>query len=347
MKLKLFILIFICELFVFGLSYYVKNNIVEDYLSDSITQLESDYKKTLVGYNEYAKQVFEKIINKEEVLKNVSMALESGEDGRKILRDSLLNLIHDSYDDMKIFGIKQIHFHFPDLTSYLRMHRPSKFGDSLKGIRYSLKLANEKKIYVHGFEDGRIFNGFRYVYPLKYEGKHIGTVEIGVDTKWVQKSLDDILDGVHQFLIKKTVVDSKIFKDELDNYQSCCFEEFYTEHTVHNFINHNVMINDSIIKAINKKINIRYKGKMNTLQPFALFTEFDGVNYLAAFTPIYNVEGKKVAYFARYRHDNYNNRTNLYFLYVVIVNGASVLFLALIVFYMRKYFDCTEENKDK
>jgi hypothetical protein len=46
------------------------------------------------------------------------------------------------------------------------MHKPSKYGDNLTFIRESVAYVNKFKKPIDGFEEGRIFNGFRFVYPL-------------------------------------------------------------------------------------------------------------------------------------------------------------------------------------
>ena len=62
----------------------------------------------------------------------------------------------------------------PDCASFLRFHRPEKFGDDLSPARYSIKLANEEKITAQGFEIGSSYHGYRYIFPLFYENLHIG-----------------------------------------------------------------------------------------------------------------------------------------------------------------------------
>ena len=65
--------------------------------------------------------------------------------------------------------MRQLHFHFKDGTSFLRMHRPNIYGDNLFGIRESIEYVNTRKEKFVGFEEGRIFNGYRYIYPLELD----------------------------------------------------------------------------------------------------------------------------------------------------------------------------------
>ncbi len=93
-------------------------------------------------------------------------------------REGLLNLLADDYSVIKS-DIKQFQFHLPDSTSFLRLHKPEKFGDSLKAFRFTVNKANQTKSEVIGLEKGVAGYGMRVVLPMEYDGEHIGTVEFG------------------------------------------------------------------------------------------------------------------------------------------------------------------------
>lgn len=95
-------------------------------------------------------------------------------------RTELANMLLPTYESISK-DISQIQFHLPDSTSFLRLHQPSKYGDSLKDFRFTVNEANERKEVIKGLEKGVGGFGFRVVVPISYEGKHIGTVEYGSD----------------------------------------------------------------------------------------------------------------------------------------------------------------------
>lgn len=106
-------------------------------------------------------------------------------------------------------GIKQLHFHLPNNDSFLRMHRVDRFGDNLTSVRESIRLANQQLKFTQGFEEGRIFNGFRYVFPLFYEANHIGSVELSVSFTALKQLLDQVFDNHFDFILKSEVVETK------------------------------------------------------------------------------------------------------------------------------------------
>ena len=78
------------------------------------------------------------------------------------------------------FGVQQMQFHLPPATSFLRVHRPDRFGDDLSAIRPAVVESNANRKPVSGLEMGREGLGLRGVVPIAFEDLHVGTVEIGL-----------------------------------------------------------------------------------------------------------------------------------------------------------------------
>ncbi len=95
-------------------------------------------------------------------------------------REALLDMLGPSYKSVEDV-VSQFQFHLPDSISFLRLHKPEKFGDDLTEFRDTVNQANEKKEVVMGLEAGVAGYGFRVVAPVNYEGAHVGTVEYAGD----------------------------------------------------------------------------------------------------------------------------------------------------------------------
>src|SRR6056297_761703 len=93
-------------------------------------------------------------------------------------RQGLLEMLEESYSQVSK-EVKQFQFHLPDSTSFLRLHKPEKFGDSLADFRFTVNKGNEEETIVKGIEQGVAGYGMRVVVPVSYNGNHIGTVEYG------------------------------------------------------------------------------------------------------------------------------------------------------------------------
>jgi methyl-accepting chemotaxis protein len=106
---------------------------------------------------------------------NVEAAVASGD------RQGLADIFVPGFDVLKSqYGVEQFQFHTPDGHSFLRVHQPAKFGDDLSAFRFTVVQANSTRKPVSGLEQGRAGAGVRAVYPIAYQGRHVGSVEIGL-----------------------------------------------------------------------------------------------------------------------------------------------------------------------
>lgn len=94
-------------------------------------------------------------------------------------RENLLRLLKPVYDELSKKGIAQFQFHLSPATSFLRVHKPEKFGDDLSSFRNTVVACNNEKKIIKGLEEGVAGYGFRVVVPVYYEGEHIGSAEYG------------------------------------------------------------------------------------------------------------------------------------------------------------------------
>lgn len=92
----------------------------------------------------------------------------------------LLELSYSWYLFMKKnYGISQVHFEVDSGRSFLRLHRLYEFGDDLTGYRKTITDALSRRAETFGLERGLTGYGIRGVAPVFFDGKTVGTVEIG------------------------------------------------------------------------------------------------------------------------------------------------------------------------
>lgn len=77
------------------------------------------------------------------------------------------------------YDFRQFQFHTPPATSFLRLHKPEKFGDDLSSFRHTVVETNRTKRKVQGLEKGVAGLGIRGISPVLFEGRHVGSVEFG------------------------------------------------------------------------------------------------------------------------------------------------------------------------
>lgn len=144
-------------------------------------------------------------------------------------REGLIEKYLSFYKDIKDkHGIVQFQFHTPPADSFLRLHRPEKFGDDLSAFRQTVVDVNKNKKPAIGLEVGRGGPGLRAVFPISYSGTHAGSVEYGGS---INKILEDMaktfqLDyaiGIKQEVFKKArrfdTLDTDVIKDGMVYYK--------------------------------------------------------------------------------------------------------------------------------
>ena len=115
-------------------------------------------------------------------------------------RRGLYDRLRDINEQMQQDGFRQLHFHLPNGESFLRFHQPDAYGDNLFGVRHSIEVANKQLRSVYGFEAGRIYSGFRNVFPvITPSGEHLGSVELSMPFEVVRKEIAALL-GEWEFL---------------------------------------------------------------------------------------------------------------------------------------------------
>ena len=208
------LLIFVCFVFT-----YNKRVDINRYLDQKTVSYTQNYKSIYEDYKKLSEAIFYTVIDTPKV-----QALFYKRDRKK-----LYNTLLDTYKLLRKYNLKQLHFHLPNNHSFLRFHRPNKYGDDLTNIRATVRYVNRYKKPIDGFEEGRIYNGYRFVFPMFYQNKYIGSVETSFSTLAFTVEFSKIHNIVCNFLILKNVTDKKVFQDEKSNYINSPFENFYQE----------------------------------------------------------------------------------------------------------------------
>jgi signal transduction histidine kinase len=271
-----------------------------------ISNLQIAFDEIINGYERSANIIYSEVINQPEVLSFFAGAYPADEAERTEIRDELYSLLADDYERLGAVQLRQLHFHLPDDVSFLRFHRPERYGDDLTGIRYTVTLANTERIPVAGFEEGRIYNGFRYVFPLSWEGQHIGTVETSVSFSAIESDMNELLPGGVSFMLDADVVDAKVFEDEQANYVLTDLSDQYAydRAVIENFTSPNITWDT--IERINASLSPDVVDDHLALgEAFALDTVVDDTAYTVTFIPVVNVQGDHVGYIMNHRADDF------------------------------------------
>jgi len=299
---------------------------VQQALNIEIKSLETHYNLTMSYFLQDVKGIRDNITHNKKAIEIFSKAQNATKLQRTILRDKLYKLLTPMYERIQRRGILQFHFVFPNNISFLRMHKPSKFGDDLTGIRYSFKQVNRTKQTVIGFEQGRTTHAFRYVFPFyDKQGNHIGAVETSLSAYFLQDKLFDVNKIYSHFLVKKSIFDVKAWetKDLIQEYIPSL------EHKDYMFaLTKNRRLGD-IEKNIINLLQDKIAYNVSLQKKFALYSYKNATITVVTFLPIKNAKDKDiVAYIVSYTKSNniYNILNSSIYLSIIVLFSMILLF---------------------
>lgn len=205
---------------------------VNNYLHATTKHNRLVYKTIYEQYKQLSMIIYLEIIKEDRVLQ-IYQELESANRAQKTrLRKELLGLFENKYSVLKSFFLKQLHFHLKDNESFLRFHRPNKYGDNLTSVRKTIAYVNKYHESIDGFEEGRIYNGYRFVYPIQKGDKHLGSVEVSFGAEAFISSIMRQYNIFSNFLVSSHIVNQKVFTSEKSNYRVSCYNDFLFDNRV-------------------------------------------------------------------------------------------------------------------
>ena len=183
--------------------------------------LETSYRASLNSFAIATDTLFTETVSRPDVLRVFAAGVDATGAQRDHHRAELFALLGPSYAAMQRRNLRQLHFHLADGTSFLRFHQPDRYGDPLFDARPSVRIANTERRVVSGFETGKVVAGFRYVYPVALDGRHLGSVETSVSFEAVRRVLADLAgEREYAFIMARGAVEEKLFAGQERLYEA-------------------------------------------------------------------------------------------------------------------------------
>lgn len=297
--------------------YSYQNNQVElnNYLDLVKQQQRHKYENTKLSLSSLASLTYETLVFNNQVVAllakaaNADAATPGGEQARTEARKGLYNLLYPKYQLLKRHHVRQLHFHLPGAISFLRFHRPDKFGDSLLGVRPSLATLNQTKKPVSGFEEGRIFNGFRHIFPLFYQNQFVGSVEVSYGFDGISQMLSRPGKVAESFILSKGYVVNRVMKFEQLNYAESDFgPQWLMDKQAAKAANALATLSLETQARINQKIRSEFLNKVSKkidgCSDCVLPVKDKGIYYTATFLSLKNFEQDNVGFLVMYEEDH-------------------------------------------
>ena len=303
-----------------------------DYFTEQEHHIKTSYQASLKMYELAMESFYTSTMQKEEVISLFAEGARQQGYAQALARGRLYRLLFKEYQVMEKHNLLQLHFHLADGTSYLRFHKPEKYGDNLLASRHSVKLANSTGTQVTGFEIGKVQSGFRHVFPVSWQNEHIGSVEVSVTTTAISESMANLDQNTeYVFLFNRKLIEPHIFKEE---------KWLYTPSLLHP----DLVIEDALsllarspepvsehVKLINQELNstpaIASAIERGTSITTALKAE--GTPYVVTFMPVFDISNRVAGYIGAYRKDD---TSYVLFRELMVYVTATVFALGIITF---------------
>ncbi len=277
------------------LIYYNSKKTISLFMENQAEMQNILWNAIVTSHNNEADSYFDTFVMNNNVLSILKEYKYANKKQRDILRLRLFRELYPKYQILKQKGVRQFHFHTVDSESILRMHAPDKFGDSLKVERPDVYEVNRTLRIIRTFESGKVVSGFRNVYPIKWQGEHLGSVEISFPFESIRKSVSELFDNREFIALIRTENLEKLFDS-----QKVLYKEFirgWMEEDPHKELYDTIKelskeYNEAIQKIKNDK---SLEELLNKSVPSATYFSYNKNNYLLVATPILDTRHKVTA----------------------------------------------------
>jgi len=217
--------------------------------------LETIIKEEKSVASKISSQTFDNFIQKyESIASNILLNEQIIESLEKKDRNELLKLTLPIYEKLRKENpyLQIMHFHTADTKSFLRLHKPEKFGDDLSSIRHMINKVNKLKVKQIGIEVGRYGIHYRVALPIFNSKKDfLGVFEFGININYLLEIFKNHYNFETILLFKKD-----LFKIMVTNYKNIMYANYSDEYYSIKFRDNNssiekkntVSVNDNVIK---------------------------------------------------------------------------------------------------
>ncbi|MDE1208756.1 diguanylate cyclase [Vibrio aestuarianus] len=289
--------------------------------------MQSKIEASLGVFKKFSHYVYQQISQDTQVMTLFKQAVESPGPVRDASRQKIYQLLKPNYDLLKGHNFRQLHFHFANGDSFLRVHKPEKYGDNLFSVRESVRLANTQQQIIEGFEEGKVFNGYRFVYPLTFEQQPLGSVEASLAMGSILELLFELYphDDFY-FVINKSTVDAKLFEDMKGNYiPTLLSEDYYYDKAVFEQNLANIKYRD-LLKNV-ESLGAELSPLIELEKTFSQVITVSNRDYAMSFISFQNFKNQHVAYLITSSEDTaVGGLRNTFLMYALLVILVSMIY---------------------
>ena len=288
--------------------YLFKRQELGSFITERQTEIRGQYTLITHSYQQRMKMAYERL-STPELLTLMQQASVANKEERNRLRQELYSTMLPLYQHLLKNNFRQIHFHFTDGTSFLRMHQPQLFDDQLAGSRPAVMLVNSTQKPVVGYEMGRHWQAYRSLFPLStVAGQHLGSVEIGLPFSTLLNDLMDNFPGEYRFIVGKQMAAAHLDAADLrDHFTFTSFSEAFLSEAAdqkaiegHSHPGNHGHISQGQLDQINQVLQKSLTRHLPTYQTVSLPLFLADQAFMVHLLPIHDIAGEPAGYLMAY-----------------------------------------------
>ena len=202
--IKIVFILFFCIVYfsLFNFNMEKRDLEIESELNKFTTKLQNSFDDTINESYIEAESTSSILHGEDLLIDTMTQVVDSNATIQDTLRDKLYKHFEPLYQILQTEGISNFQFVFSNNISFLRMHKPEKYGDDLTDLRYSFKTINETKQEISGLENCEVNLGYRFLFPLFNEDDlYLGAYEISYSIDYIQSLMESIDNIKTDFLL--------------------------------------------------------------------------------------------------------------------------------------------------
>ncbi|WP_297441622.1 diguanylate cyclase [Sulfurimonas sp.] len=279
-----------------------------------------------------SQDIYTMYTNNTKLMQLLDKASYSSEQEQNIIRTEVYNQLKKNYKRLEHMGISQVHFHLPNNVSFLRMYAPQDYGDDLSQTREGIVLTNKTLQAQEGFEVCPYLLGYRFIYPLFYKNKHIGSVEISYsDASIIQNLIENFVYDSHVLVSKEIAINTPLAQQHGIVYKKTWESDaYYIDAATHQKIK-----DQNFYDMINKiQLKQKLQESIQEAKPFSQNFDYNYQQIVVNFLPIPGFYSKNIAYLVTYTKSTYLSRLEIEKNYITLLFCVVIFFFYIFSLYL-------------
>jgi len=310
----------------------------KSHLSEHQATLDTAYRASVQMYRLAMEGFYTNSLSTSQSLEILEQAIDSQDEARNLARGRLYRLLYGVYESMRGQNLLQLQFHLADGTSFLRFHQPERYGDPLFDVRPGVRICNTEQRGVQGLENGRAGSGFRYLFPLHRNGRHLGSVEVGLTVKSILSALKDLdPQREYAYVVNKELAEANLFPEQQWLYSQAEINPNFLIEDADAVLPNSPAPLSSTAKELNRQLRRRadVQRAMGEGQPLTVAARLPDAHYAISLLPMRDVGQRLSGYLITYQPDLLVGKFQQEFLLLIGSAAAALILIFTLLWRLR------------